>query len=74
MPPTKQRQADTDLESMRLLTPEDIQYIFSVGINRAREIMTGETFPSIRIGRRLYVSRPALEEWIELYAGKEFAL
>ena len=39
----------------KMLTVKDIQAIFKCGKNQAHEIVHAEGFPSIRIGRKLYV-------------------
>ena len=58
----------------RLLTPKDIQAIFSIGKNRAYSLMKSDGFPSLRINNRLYVSKAALNSWIEKYTGRQFSL
>ncbi len=53
----------------RLLTSKDIQRIFSVGKNRAYELMNSSGFPTIKVGSRMYVTRNALDRWLDLYTG-----
>lgn len=62
------------LEEDRLLTVKDLQYIFSVGKNRAYELMNSKAFPSLQIGSRKYVSRDALHKWVETYTGREYLI
>ena len=62
------------LQDDRLLTVKDLQYIFSVGKNRAYELMNSKAFPSLQIGNRKYVSRAALQKWVETYTGREYLL
>ena len=62
------------LQDDRLLTAKDLQYIFSVGKNRAYELMNSKAFPSLQIGSRKYVSRTALQEWVKTYTGKEYLI
>lgn len=59
----------TETGDDRLLTPRDIQRIFSFGKNRAYELMNSSGFPTIRIGSRMYVTRAALEKWLDMYKG-----
>ena len=56
----------------RLLTVKDIQYIFSIGRNHAYVLMNSKAFPTLQIGSRKYVSREALEKWIETYTGRHY--
>lgn len=58
----------------RLLTPKDIQRIFSIGKNRAYDLMNSSGFPTIRIGSRMYVSQRALDRWVDTYTGKTYAM
>ena len=60
------------LEEDRLLTAKDLQYIFSIGKNRAYELMNSKAFPTLQIGGRKYVSRGALRKWVEMYSGREY--
>ena len=56
----------------RLLTAQDLQYIFSIGKNRAYELLNSKAFPTIQIGCRKYVSWNALQKWIETYSGRKY--
>ena len=56
----------------RLLTVKDLQYIFSIGRNRAYELMNSKAFPTLKLGSRKYVSWNALQEWIDTYTGRQF--
>lgn len=58
----------------RLLTAKDLQYIFSIGKNRAYELMNSKAFPTLQIGCRKYVSSAALQKWVETYTGREYIL
>ena len=62
------------LQEDRLLTARDLQYIFSVGKNRAYELMNSKAFPALQIGSRKYVSREALKKWVETYTGREYLI
>lgn len=65
---------NVDRGADRLLTPKDIQVIFSIGKNRAYELMKSAGFPSLKINNRLYVSKDALDSWIKEYTGKRYKL
>ena len=58
----------------RLLTAKDLQYILSIGKNRAYELMNSRAFPTLQIGCRKYVSRAALRKWVETYTGREYLI
>ncbi len=55
-----------------LLTCKDLQSILHIGRDTAYALMHSQTFPTMRINRRLYVSRSALDGWLSLYAGKTY--
>lgn len=59
---------------MRLLTVKDIQLILKIGRDRAYALFHSSGFPSLKIGKRYYVSEKALEKWLEKYEGREFKL
>ena len=56
----------------RLLTPKDLQYIFGIGKNRAYELMNSSGFPTLKINSRMYVSKTALNKWIDTYTGRQY--
>lgn len=56
----------------RLLTPKDLQVIFSIGKNRAYELMNSSGFPTLKINNRMYVSKSALDKWIDTYTGRQY--
>ena len=56
----------------RLLTPKDLQYIFGIGKNRAYELMNSSGFPTLKINNRMYVSKTALNKWIDIYTGRQY--
>lgn len=57
-----------------LLTVKDLQKILNVSRDLAYALMHSHGFPSIKIGGRYFVSRDALERWLQRYEGKEFAI
>ncbi len=58
----------------RLLTYKDLQTILHIGQNKAYELLKSECFPTIRIGKRMYVSESHLQEWINNYTYKTYML
>ena len=58
----------------KMLTAKDLQRIFSMGKNKANELMNSSGFPTIKIGGRKYVTEQALDDWIKLYQGREYKL
>lgn len=59
---------------MELLTAKDIQKYFSCGKNRAYNIIHTNGFPTIRIGKRLYIPKQEFEKWLNYYKYKEIQL
>ena len=56
----------------RLLTAKDIQYILGMRKNKTYELLNSKGFPTLRIGKRIYVKRSKLNEWINLYSGRAY--
>lgn len=59
-----------DKDTPTLYDVQDIQEMFKCGKSTAYKIMTDKGFPSIRVCRRLYVERKALESWLNANRGK----
>lgn len=57
-----------------LLTVKDLQSQLGIGRDTAYALMHSRAFPSIQIGRRYYVTREALEQWLSQNTYKSFAL
>ena len=70
----KQMQENEDSVNglQKLLTVNDLQYIFNVGRTTAYQLMRSSGFPALRINNRLYVSKEALDEWIRTYSGRQY--
>ena len=62
------------MEIQKLLTPKDIQVIFSVGRNQAYSLMHSAGFPTITINNRLYVEQEKLKKWLDTYTGRQYIL
>ena len=57
-----------------LLSARDIQTRLGVSRDCAYRLFHAKAFPSIKLGGRYYVDEKKLEEFLEKYAYKEFAL
>ena len=57
-----------------LLNARDIQTKLGVSRDCAYRLFHAKAFPSIKLGGRYYVDEKKLEEFLEKYAYKEFAL
>lgn len=55
-----------------MYTVNDIQNIFGIGRTKAYQLMCSSGFPSIRLNKKLLVSKEKLEEWIRRNSGKTF--
>lgn len=62
------------MEIQKLLTPKDIQGIFSLGRNQAYALMHSAGFPTITINNRLYVDPEKLKRWLDTYTGRKYIL
>ena len=58
-------------EKLKIYSPKDIHEIFGLSLPRVYAIFRQDTFPSIRIGRRFFVTEMALLEWLQRYEGKQ---
>lgn len=57
-------------EMVTLYDPTDIQKIFKCGRKRSYEIMHLKGFPSIKIGKNLFVEKTKLEQWLDRIEGQ----
>lgn len=73
-PPVTVPADEVSIPEDRLLTVRDLQYIFSIGRNHAYVLMNSKAFPTMQVGSRKYVSREALQKWIETYTGRQYIL
>ena len=48
-----------------VLNVEDVQAILGIGRKQSYDLVNSDTFHSIRIGRRIKVSKKSLESWIK---------
>lgn len=48
-----------------VLNKEELQKALGVGHNKALELLHRPDFPSFRLGRRWYVTKEALVEWLK---------
>lgn len=55
------------------LTPEDVQQLMGIGRAGAYALFSRDDFPTIRIGRRLLVSRDAFMRWLEAQTADKLA-
>lgn len=52
------------------MTVKELQQFLNIGRVTAYELCASKGFPSIRIGRRVLVSRQGLEKWLEAKEGE----
>lgn len=64
---------DTTNEKI-LLTIKDIQEIFQCGKNYAYSLTKLKGFPTIKIGKKIFVPKDKLEKWIEENTNTEIEL
>ena len=61
-----------EYDSLKIYTAKDLQQIFGLSKNRIYDIMHQKAFPTIKIGRRYFVTEDALKEWASIYQYGEF--
>lgn len=59
---------------MKILTPTDVGTIMRLGKNQTYQLMNSKSFPSYRIGNKLFVTDEELERWIKSLKGKQIIL
>ena len=64
---------DTTNEKI-LLTIKDIQEVFQCGKNYAYNLTKLKGFPTIKIGKKIFVPKDKLEKWIEENTNTEIEL
>ena len=57
-----------------LLTVKDLQNLLKIGRDTAYALMHASAFPSIKIGGRYYVTKEALNKWLEKSENKKIIL
>lgn len=57
-----------------LLTVKDLQSILGIGRDTAYALMHSQAFPAMKIGRRYFVSKDVLYDWIAKHTYKSFQL
>jgi excisionase family DNA binding protein len=53
-----------------LLTVAEVAGLLSVSLPKAYELANQKNFPSLRVGRKILVSRAGLETWIDNQLGE----
>ena len=56
--------------SMKVLTAKDVSDILRLGKNQTYTLMGSKAFPSFKIGKKLFVTDEALNEWLRKIQGK----
>ena len=59
---------------MKVLTVKDISAILKIGITQSQKLMGSPAFPSYRIGKKMFVTEDALENWLKRIQGKQINL
>ena len=57
---------------MQMLTVKELSEILHIGRDKAYALMHAKAFPAMKIGGRYYVSKSALEKWVEVHTHKTF--
>ncbi|MCR5232777.1 MAG: helix-turn-helix domain-containing protein [Lachnospiraceae bacterium] len=57
-----------------MLTAKELSSVLRIGRDKAYALMKSNGFPSICIGKRYFVTTKALNDWINQYEYKQFAV
>ena len=55
---------------MKVLTAKDVSDILKLGKNQTYMLMNSKAFPSYKVGKKMFVTDEALEEWLRKIQGK----
>lgn len=58
-------------DTIEMLTIKDLQQIFKCSARYARELMHTAGFPSVIIGRKMYVEKTQLMNYLERHKGRK---
>ena len=59
-----------DYNCLTMYTTKELQTILKCGSRTIYNLMHSKTFPSIKIGRKYFVEKNALENWLNKSKGK----
>lgn len=57
-----------------VLDVKELQEALGIGADTAYCLMRSEAFPSMKIGKRYFVEREALKQWLQRHRGREFLI
>ena len=58
----------------KVLTVKEVSEILRLGKNQTYTLMNNKTFPSYRIGNKLFVTEEALNNWLSNISGRHILL
>lgn len=61
-------------DGYELLTNTDLQAILHMSKTHVYELQRSSCFPTIRINKRMYVTRKSLNKWLDDYTGRTYKL
>ena len=59
---------------MNVLTVKEVSKILKLGRDQTYALMSNPTFPSYRIGKKIFVTQEALTEWLNGIKGRTIIL
>ena len=60
------------MESKKLITVKEFATEYSIGINKAYELVNSKGFPKIKIGKKIMIVREKVDEFINDNIGNSF--
>ena len=75
-PQNANNKQDTEnfMSQKKLMTTKELAEYLGIGINAAYTLLRSKGFPGIRLGKKKYVTREAVDEWLDAYKGKTFVM
>ena len=57
----------TKMQKPVMYTPKDVQEMFGMSRKRVYDMFRQDSFPSIKIGKRYYITESAFYKWLKEY-------
>ena len=63
---------ENNYSSLQVLGVKELQGVLHISKDRAYALMRSKDFPSMRIGKKYYVTMENLEKWLQDYTNRTF--
>ena len=60
------------MQNKKLITVREFASEYSIGTNKAYEMVHSKDFPMVKLGRKILIIKDRVEEWLENNIGNSF--